>query len=160
MSFMSAASGVLNQGSLSTEARQGSSPAPLALMSWGLGADHGLEEEAGRLALFAVLGHHDELARGEGRPLGDVAALVALSNLAPGPHRFSRGSSSSRRPSPSRLKARTVAAMAADGHRTRVTEWSMNSRPEATMRPHEGAGGGGPRPRKLRPDSRRMAKPR
>src|SRR5439155_4150244 len=65
-------------------------------------------------------------------------------------HRLSRGSSASRRPSPSRLKPSTVSDSAIPGAKMRyaaVKIWSLAS---PIMRPHSAVGGWAPRPMKER----------
>src|SRR5262249_3145376 len=59
-----------------------------------------------------------------------------------------RGSRMSRRPSPSRLKPITTRKMAMPGAVAYHQASGRNSRDSAIMRPHSGAGGGAPRPRK------------
>src|SRR5712691_1738597 len=70
-----------------------------------------------------------------------------------------RGSSASRTPSPMKLQAMTRVRMARPG-KTPTHHWSKLWTPAATMAPHSGAGGGEPRPRKLRPENVRIALPR
>src|SRR6185312_4265248 len=67
-----------------------------------------------------------------------------------------RGSSASRRPSPSRLKPRLTMRMATPGMAA-THHWSrMKRRPDAIIAPHSGSGGCAPRPRKPRPAAVRM----
>src|SRR5690606_34312383 len=67
-----------------------------------------------------------------------------------------RGSSASRRPSPSRLKPRLTMRMAKPGIAA-THHWSrMKRRPEAIIAPHSGSGGCAPRPRKPSPAAVRM----
>src|SRR6185437_731843 len=66
------------------------------------------------------------------------------------------GSSTSRRPSPSRLKARLTTAMAMPGIAATHHWSSIYLRPAAIIAPHSGAGGCAPRPRKPRPAAIRM----
>src|SRR6185295_2085188 len=67
------------------------------------------------------------------------------------------GSSASRRPSPTRLMARTVMRMARPGNVTTHHARRMNSRAVASMVPHSGVGGCAPRPRKPRAAAPRIA---
>src|SRR6266545_6692257 len=64
-------------------------------------------------------------------------------------HERMRGSSRSRRPSPSKLAARTVIAIARPGNNPIQIATRMNWRPSASITPHSGVGDCGPRPRKL-----------
>src|SRR5690606_33093139 len=60
----------------------------------------------------------------------------------------SRGSSASRRPSPTRLNASTTSTMARPGNVATHHAPSRLSRPLATMPPHDGVGAGRPSPMK------------
>src|SRR5260221_469918 len=66
------------------------------------------------------------------------------------------GSSTSRRPSPSRLKPKLTTAMAMPGIAATHHWSSMYLRPAAIIAPHSGAGGCAPRPRKPNPAAMRM----
>src|SRR5690606_12551777 len=67
-----------------------------------------------------------------------------------------RGSSASRRPSPSRLKPRLTTRMAKPGIAA-THHWSrMKRRPDAIMAPHSGSGGCAPSPRKPSPAAGRV----
>src|SRR4029450_5033197 len=71
--------------------------------------------------------------------------------------RFSFGSSASRKPSPSRLKASTVMRMARPGKVTIQGALRKNSRASASIVPHSGVGAWAPRPRKPSAAASRMA---
>ena len=58
-----------------------------------------------------------------------------------------RGSSRSRKPSPSRLSPSTASAMAMPGHTASSGDWNIIVCASLSMRPHEGCGGWVPRPR-------------
>src|SRR5262249_28603017 len=73
--------------------------------------------------------------------------------------RRKRGSSASRTPSPMKLKASARVRIASPG-KALTHHWSKFCVPAATMAPHSGAGGGEPRPRKLRPEKISSAFPR
>ncbi len=67
----------------------------------------------------------------------------------PGPQRFlaRRGSSRSRRPSPSRFSPSTAIAIATPGNTASRGAWNISVCASLSMRPHEGCGGCVPRPR-------------
>src|ERR671919_116733 len=69
----------------------------------------------------------------------------------------SRGSSASRRPSPTRLKASTATMMASPGTVATCGATSSTSRPVDTIKPHEAVGGCTPRPRNDSAASSRIA---
>src|SRR5262249_49167254 len=109
-----------------------------------------------------------------GARLADDAEALAAEREADAPHRLERagrpregdvqvreleqrlahgclGSSTSRSPSPSRLKPRLTTKMAMPGM-VETHHWSrMYSRPEEIIAPHSGIGGCAPRPRKPSP---------
>src|SRR6516165_500566 len=71
----------------------------------------------------------------------------------------SRGSSRSRRPSPTRLKPTTVTRMARPGNVAIQGAVSINDRPVASIEPHSGVGGVAPRPRNDSPAVSTMVNP-
>src|SRR6185436_9200304 len=72
-----------------------------------------------------------------------------------------RGSKTSRSASPSMLKPNTASEMAAPGKSAIHGAWIMNERPEpAIIEPHDGYGGGTPKPRNESADSTRITVPR
>lgn len=71
-----------------------------------------------------------------------------------------RGSSASRRASPSTLNESTTAKMASPGNTAIHHASWMNPRPSASIRPHEGSGGWVPSPMNESAASARMAKAR
>ena len=75
------------------------------------------------------------------------------------PPRRMRGSSTSRKPSPSRLKPITTRKMARPGAAAYHQASGRNSRISAMVRPHSGVGGGAPSPRKPSAPAVRMVKP-
>src|SRR5262249_3709307 len=68
-----------------------------------------------------------------------------------------RGSSASRRPSPTKLKARTARKIASPGQTAIQGALTRKRWAELSMLPHDGAGGCWPRPRKDRDASAMMA---
>ena len=70
------------------------------------------------------------------------------------------GSIASRSPSPAIFHPRTVITMARPGKTQSVGYACRKFRPPASMDPQVGVGAGGPSPRKLRPDSTRIAEAR
>src|SRR5262249_7981243 len=85
--------------------------------------------------------------------------VTQLTGRPPPPRR--RGSRTSRSASPSMLKPKTAREMAAPGQMAIHGARYMNERPEPeSIAPHEGEGGGTPKPRKESADSARIAAPR
>src|SRR5919106_1431588 len=89
-----------------------------------------------------------------GRPAGS-----AQIGMRPDPRR--RGSSTSRSASPNMLKPKTAREIAAPGNSAIQGAWYMNDRPDPdSIPPHDGYGGGMPKPRNDSPDSARITVPR
>src|SRR5439155_12190427 len=109
-------------------------------------AGAGLSDEAQYLAwsdLQRNVVQHTHRASGR-----DVVECIILDRKYRG-HRSSFGLRASRRPSPTRLKAMAVSAIAAEGAINPHGAGGMYWRASATMSPHSDAGGWAPTPRKL-----------
>src|SRR4029453_6691866 len=89
---------------------------------------------------------HHHGAQQEDGPL-DPAQVTGLCRRDLAQRRSSFGSSASRNPSPSRLKARTVKKIASAGKIAACGAVSISERAASSMAPHSGVGGCAPMPR-------------
>src|SRR5690606_22304563 len=125
-------------------------------------------ERRHRLARPALAYDPERLARFERERDAVYRAGHALVGVEVGPevlhleqrHQLlSRGSSASRSPSPTRLKASTVTTIARPGNVASHHAPNSTSLPSATILPHEGAGSGTPSPRNESPASSTIVLP-